>query len=361
MKEITNSTLSVALIPERDIEEFSLQGNNILAAVYYGRDAPAPLSRDCLQLAVTLPQLGGESLAEVWTSKLPHEVNQLGNISYARNSEFVFGSIKLQETKTDRLEYLAFSAYKEILNFIDRMKYPSLVRCWNYFPDINQETNGIERYKLFCAGRHDAFAEKYKSIDHFLPAGSAVGSESGPLTINFIATRNQSGKHIENPRQVSAYQYPEDYGHRSPSFARATYVDWGENKHIYVAGTASIVGHKSYHNDNPLQQIDEIYKNLDSLLDHCSVVVNGGTEKVDSEDALVIKTYIRDAELFPLVRNRMDKKLADPQSILYLIGDICRKELLLEVEGVWRINSSACVSEENNFPLSESKQLPTGK
>lgn len=355
MKEITNSTLSVALIPERDIEEFSQQGNNILAAVYYGRNALVPLSQDCLQVAVTLPQLGGESLVEVWTSKLPHKVNQLGNICYACNSEIVFGSIKLQETKTDGLEKLAFTAYKEILSFIDRMEFPFLVRCWNYFPDINQEINGVERYKLFCTGRHDAFAEKYKSIDHFLPAGSAVGSESGPLTISFIATRNHSGKHIENPRQVSAYQYPKDYGFRSPSFARATYLDWGENKHVYVAGTASIVGHESYHNDKPLQQIDEIYKNLDSLLNHCSLVINGGTEKVDSEDVLVIKTYIRDAELFPLIRDRMDKKLADSQSILYLIGDICRKELLLEVEGVWQINSSACVSGENNFPLSESK------
>lgn len=355
MKKTTNSTLSVAFVPERDIEEFSLQGNNILAAVYYGKEASFPLSQDCLQLAISLPQVGGEPLVEVWTSNLPHEVNQFGNIGYACNSELVFGSIKFQETKTDSLENLAFNAYKEILNFIDRIELPFLVRCWNYFPNINQETNGIERYKLFCAGRHDAFAEKYKSMHHYIPAGSAVGSESGPVTINFIATRNPSGKHIENPRQVSAYRYPSDYGNRSPSFARATYMDWGENKHVYVAGTASIVGHKSYHHDNPLQQIDEIHRNLDSLLDHCSVLINGGAEKVDPEDVLVIKTYIRDAGLLPLVKNRMEKKLAGPQSILYLIGDICRKELLLEVEGVWLINSSTYVSEENTTPISEFK------
>ena len=111
----------------------------------------------------------------------------------------VFGSINFHETKTDGLEKLAFRAYKEILGFLDRMEFPYLVRCWNYFPGINQENNGIERYKLFCSGRHEAFAKKYQSMHGYLPAATAVGSQSGPLTINFIAARNSKGEHIENP------------------------------------------------------------------------------------------------------------------------------------------------------------------
>ncbi len=352
MKEVKSSTLSVALIPEKDLKRFSSSDNNIIAAVYYGKSTPEPLSQDCLQVTVSLPQCEKEPLVEVWTAVLPHDVNQFGNICYAANSALVFGSIKFQETKTNGLEQLTFRAYKEIFNFLDHIGFPLLVRCWNYFPNINQESNEIERYKLFCAGRHDAFAEKYKSLHPYLPAGSAVGSKSGPLTINFIAAKNHHIKHIENPRQVSAYRYPQEYGKRSPSFARATYVDWGESKHLYVAGTASIVGHKSCHHKSPLQQTHEIQSNLDSLLDQYNFLLNKHAEKVSLDDKMIIKTYIRNVEILPLVKNKMEERMGCSQSNLYLIGDICRKELLLEVEGVWSTNSSVYVSEENNISSS---------
>jgi chorismate lyase/3-hydroxybenzoate synthase len=344
MIETLDSTLSVALVPEKKLKEYSQKRNNILAVIYYGEHLPAPPMSDHLQVAVSLPQIGETPLAEVWTADLPHEVNQSGNISYAANSDIVFGSINFHESKTDGLEQLAFRAYKEILNFLERNEFPVLVRCWNYFPKINSETNGIERYKLFCAGRCDAFAEKYKSMHRHLPAGSAVGSESGPLTINFIATRNHSVKHFENPRQVSAYLYPREYGKRSPSFARATCIDWGENKYLYVAGTASIVGHKSYHKGDPLQQINEIHRNLETLLDHCGFFLDGGAGNGEPKGELTAKTYLRDPELLPLVRETMEERLGGENSSLYLVGDICRKELLLEVEGVWVKNTSALVS-----------------
>ena len=339
MRANKSKALSVTLVPERNFKEFSLCNNNILAAVFYGDNTSISLSQDYLRVPVLLHQVGEESLVEVWVSDLPNEVNQFKNIYYAANSDMVFGSINFHETKTDGLEKLAFRAYKEILGFLDRMEFPYLVRCWNYFPGINQENNGIERYKLFCSGRHEAFAKKYQSMHGYLPAATAVGSQSGPLTINFIAARHSKGEHIENPRQVSAYKYPMCHGDRSPSFARATYMDWGEDKYLYVAGTASIVGHKSCHKDNPLLQLQETQENLDSLLNHSKCLLNRNAEKVEIKDASVIKTYVRNVESLPLVKKLMEERATGAQSRLYLVGDICRKELLLEVEGVWSVNS----------------------
>jgi chorismate lyase / 3-hydroxybenzoate synthase len=340
MSETKSKTLSVTLMPERDFKEFSSHNNNILAAVFYGKNTSISLSQDYLRIPVQIPQVGEQPLVEVWTSDLSHKVNQFENIFYAANSDIVFGSINFHETKIDGLEKLVFRAYKEIFDFLERMQYPFLARCWNYFPDINQENNGIERYKLFCSGRHNAFAEKHQSMPCHLPAASAIGSQSGPLTINFVAARNSKGEHIENPRQVSAYQYPIEYGQCSPSFARATYMDLEGSKYLYVAGTASIVGYKSCHKDNLLLQLQETQENLDSLLNHSRCLLNKSGEKVEIKDASVIKTYVRDVESLPLVKKLMEGTLTGAQSRLYLIGDICRSELLLEVEGIWPINSS---------------------
>ncbi len=340
MRANKSKALAVTLVPERDLKKFSLDNNNILAAVFYGKNTSISLSQDYLRVPVSLPQVGEQSFVEVWTSDLPSEVNKFENIFYAANSDVVFGSINFHETTKDGLHKLAFRAYKEILGFLDRMQFPFLARCWNYFPDINQKNNGIERYKLFCSGRHEAFAEKYQSLHRYLPAATAVGSKSGPLTINFIAARTNRGEHIENPRQVSAYQYPVEYGECSPSFARATYMDLGESKYLYVAGTASIIGHKSCHKDNLLPQLQETHQNLDSLLNHSRCLLSRSAEKVEIKDASVIKTYVRNVESLPLVKKFMEEKLTGAQSRLYLVGDICRSELLLEVEGVWSANNS---------------------
>ena len=44
MRETKNKTLSVTLVPERDLKEFSLCNNNILAAVFYGNNTSISLS-----------------------------------------------------------------------------------------------------------------------------------------------------------------------------------------------------------------------------------------------------------------------------------------------------------------------------
>lgn len=355
MKKTKSSSISVTLVPEKDLEKFSRHcDSKVMAALGFGRGALVSSSEDCLRMTVDLPQLGNEPLVEVWTSDLPHAVNRSGNISYASNPDLVIGLIECHEPQEGRLDQLTLQAYREILDFVNRMGFPFLVRFWNYFPNINQKTNGIERYKLFCAGRHDAFVEKYNSIYKHLSAGSAVGSRSGPLTIIFMAARNRDGMHFENPRQISAYRYPNCYGMRSPSFARATCKDWGGQKYLYVAGTASIVGYESRHAHSPLEQVKETHRNIEFLLSHCSALLNEGGKKIDFADAIVTKTYVRNEELYSLARDEMNRKMSGSQPGLYLVGDICREELLVEIEGIWLINSASCFQEEKELSLRES-------
>src|SRR5256885_12213548 len=46
-------------------------------------------------------------------------------------------------------------AYDEILRTTRERGYPHLIRVWNYLRDINAGEGEAERYKRFCAGRHD--------------------------------------------------------------------------------------------------------------------------------------------------------------------------------------------------------------
>src|SRR5262249_39412244 len=174
----------------------------------------------------------------------------------AMSGDLLMGSIGFNEQPGISLEATACAAYRQLLHQLREIGYPHLWRVWNYFSHINEDSQGLERYRQFCIGRHHAVAGFLPGFPESLPAGTAVGTRSGPLQIYVLAGMNPA-THIGNPRQLNAYEYPDMYGPRSPSFARATYYRSETCAQLYIAGTASVVGHASRHVGLPREQTRE--------------------------------------------------------------------------------------------------------
>ena len=282
-------------------------------------------------VCLDIPQFNGPSLAEVWTSTLRLTYHQADGIHCAMNDEVLFGALQLEESPGTLLDHVTYTAYRRLLAQVRALGYPHLLRVWNYFPHINREFEGLERYQRFCAGRHQALAAGLAGFPQTLPAGTAVGTMSGPLKIHFLAAR-QPGTHVENPRQVSAYEYPRVYGPRSPSFARASLRPSVSGSHLLIAGTASVVGHVSLHIGDPHKQTLEIMQNLNALLIHTEQL--HGITRGQWYGQALFKVYIRHPEHFTTVRDILKEQLPSHTQVLYLQGDMCRSELLVEVEGI---------------------------
>ena len=335
MQKVGARSIDVACIPESELRDFvSSAEDSLLAVIYYGMEPAFSLPENCLQIIINLPQIGSSGLVEVWTTELPCESHRTGNISYSSNSDLIFATLSVHENDERGLEELTRLAYREFLDVIHSAGYPHLIRIWNYFPHINDDQNGVERYKQFCAGRSEAFSERPGGALKEFPAANAVGTGKGPLAIYCLASKKKAS-HQENSRQVSAYMYPEQYGRHSPSFARATFKDWGKYAQFYISGTASIVGHESRHPDDLVQQVREISRNVKALLDAQFHQQGRGDGNRFAEDMAMMKIYLRDRKLFPVIKEEWENKLGWKGPALYLLGDICRSELLLEIEGIW--------------------------
>ena len=306
--------------------------SNVLGIVRYGR-SPWDSSgfAACPVVCLDLPQFIGPPLAEVWTSTLPVTYHQAEGVHCAMNDEVLFGALQVEERPGTRLDILTYTAYRRLLIQALALGYPHLLRMWNYFPHINRESDGLERYQRFCAGRYQALAEGLAGFPRTLPAGTAVGTLSGPLAIHFLAAR-LPGMHIENPRQVRAYEYPPVYGPRSPSFARATLRPSVSGANLLIAGTASVVGHVSEHIGEPHQQTLETIHNLNALIAHTEQ--HHGIIRGQWYDQTLFKIYIRHPEHFATIRDILKDQLPSHTQVLYLQGEMCRRELLLEIEGV---------------------------
>ena len=306
--------------------------SNFLGIVRYDRSPGEPSGLGaCPVVCLDLPQFNGPPLAEVWTSTLSIIYHQAEGIHCAMNDEVLFGALQLEDGRSAPLDLVTYTAYRRLLVQARALGYPHLLRVWNYFPHINLESDGLERYQRFCAGRHQALAEGLSDFPRTLPAGTAVGTMSGPLNIHFLAAR-QPGTHVENPRQVNAYEYPRVYGPHSPSFARATLRSSIFGSHLLIAGTASVVGHVSEHIGEPHKQTLETLHNLNALIAYTEQL--HGVTRGQWYGQAIFKIYIRHPEHFATVRDILKKQLPSHTQVLYLQGEMCRSELLLEIEGI---------------------------
>ncbi len=278
------------------------------------------------------------SASEIWLTNGAPSYHQRNGIAYSLHDEFMFGSIQLAESDFNDnenkesghspLHRAAEAAYREIFALMDELGYPHVLRFWNYLAHINAHTDGLERYRQFNAGRQDGFLQAERHVTgNLVPAASALGSAGGPLTVCFIASKNTAPIPIENPRQVSAYDYPPEYGVRRPTFSRASLVPMREASLFLLSGTASIIGHESVHQGDVVAQTREIIANILAVLDEAN---RKSGKAAFSLDDLHYKVYVRHPEQLPLIDGELRKMISAP--IIYLQADICRSELLLEIE-----------------------------
>jgi chorismate lyase/3-hydroxybenzoate synthase len=275
---------------------------------------------------------------EVWRSAQVVERGEQQEVLFSRNDDVLVGNLLVSESYYSDLDTAVFDAYRRLYSVAYRQGYPHPLRIWNFLPDINSRQGSLERYQTFCQGRHRALAMlATQSLE--LPAATAIGTQSGELQIYFLAAR-EPGQHVENPRQVSAFHYPRRYSPKSPLFSRAVVKRWAAATHLYISGTASIVGHESRHTSDTLAQLDETLTNLGALVRHAGRLYQLGIHSVSQLSLL--KVYVRAADDRDVIAARV-KDLVDPTlPLLLLRGDLCRRDLLLEIEGLYTGHAAAC-------------------
>ena len=307
---------------------------HVLGCIGFGEPAP-PFDPGSVPFAhAGMPVLGANPACELWLSPEPVRNVRHGAISSARNDEVLFGCLEIPANDSVDYDALIHDEYCPIFDHLDELGYPNLLRVWHYLPDIHGEEHAMERYKRFSLGRHEAFVARGRAISRDAPAASAVGKRAGNTVIAFLAAL-RPGTPIENPRQVSAYSYPAQYGPRGPTFSRALFATWSGLPQLYVSGTASIFGHLSRHEGNAAAQADETILNLRSVTGEARGLID-----LDQGADLLFKVYLREPALQPLVESRLRAAFGDAPTILCLQADICRRELLLEIELVIAKNKS---------------------
>lgn len=299
----------------------------LLAAVRFGHHAAGPAETAatvCINVGLeTLMRPAQAELWELWWAQGKVEHGRSAMVRYARDDHYQFAVIDIDEREHGGIRAASEAVYAEMQRFQQQSSFPNLLRMWNYFDAINEGAGDLERYRQFCVGRTRGLGEM--RIEHY-PAATAIGRQHSThrLQVYWLAGRSP-GTPIENPRQVSAYRYPRAHGPTSPTFARATLTADGT---LLVSGTASIVGHVSQHGGDPAAQLEETLRNL-STLNVCA----DDAPAAASQASILFKVYVRNAAHLDAIVQRLQKSFPRSDAV-FLAADVCRQELLLEIECV---------------------------
>jgi enamine deaminase RidA (YjgF/YER057c/UK114 family) len=226
------------------------------------------------------------------------------------------------------------------------VRFDQILRTWLYLGDIVGPEGQTQRYKELNRARSD-FYQNYRFLaDHappayrgdVFPASTGIGADHCDVLMSCVAMVTDRSDVVltplENPQQTSAFCYAAEYGPKSPKFARAIALRFGPCATIFVSGTASITGSESRHPEDVEAQTRQTLENIEALISEGNLRRHGmpGLGATLGDLALA-RVYVKRREDYGTCRAVCRSMLGELPTI-YAVADVCRPELLVEIEGI---------------------------
>lgn len=197
------------------------------------------------------------------------------------------------------------------------MSFENVVRTWIYLDDL------LDWYDEFNAVRN-TFFERRGIRQKFLPASTGIGaanSRGTALILDVLAiepkTSEMEIQGIDSPLQCPAANY-------SSAFSRAVEVRLPDYRRLYVSGTASIDARgATAHTGDIQKQIDLTMEVADALL---------GLRHMSWSDITRAIAYFKDIEDAAMFHEYCKRHAMPPFPVALAHADICRDDLLFEIE-----------------------------
>jgi len=247
----------------------------------------------------------------------------------------------------------AFGLMKRILEK-ENMDFSHIIRQWNYIENITGKiTNKDEtrqNYQVF----NDIRSLYYGEVDfkRGYPAATGIGMECGGVVLDFIAAGVSSDITVipvKNPGQVDAHRYSQDVlvGRAihadqlksAPKFERAKAIANNDSCYIYISGTAAIQGQKTQYPTDVEKQTRVTIENISRLISPDNLEKHRLPVSSSELPFSYIRVYVKDETDLPTVKKVCDEYFEEVPS-LYLVSDICREDLLVEIEGAIHLPKS---------------------
>lgn len=239
----------------------------------------------------------------------------------------------------------AEKAFDIVVDILERekMSVNDIVRQWNYIGNILAVRNNYQNYQIFNEVRSEYY-RKYRTAKGY-PAATGVGMMHGGVIIDFCALQPRKSviiKPVDNPNQINAYEYGQQVLKGSadkwktikhpPQFERGLLISNYSHSTLLISGTASIIGQETVSVGDIEKQTIVIIDNISKLTDPDRIGKIISIPSVKEKKYAILRAYIKRQSDFARVRHICERHFPGIP-VSYIEADICRDDLLIEIEG----------------------------
>ena len=214
------------------------------------------------------------------------------------------------------MNYLA--EFSRVLSLSGGTLEDHCVRTWFFVRDVDNNYSGV------VDGRNDIFANHRLTTEtHFIASTGIAGQSPDPsrlVVFNAYADISLHKSQIKFLHGKTHLNPTYEYG---VAFERGTAVDYGDRRHVYISGTASID-----HKGNIVAPGD-ITAQTERMLENIGVLLTEGS--CTWGDVAHMLVYLRDIADYQIVSSLMNRRF--PRiPIAIVLAPVCRPGWLIEAE-----------------------------
>lgn len=225
------------------------------------------------------------------------------------------------------------------------MPVSSIIRQWNYIEKITaRDAAGHQHYQDFNDARSLFYQGAQWTTGY--PAATGIGTQWGGVMIDLDALLCQDAtvcvRSIDNPLQIAAHAYSQqvlvgeaDRALRqktTPKFERAKAVWKQDHGFVYISGTAAIRGEQSLEGVGIEKQTLTTLENIEYLVSRHNLR-RSGIPATEDATLITFRVYVKHRRDMQQAREVVSARYPHLPAI-YTLTDVCRPELLIEIEGM---------------------------
>jgi len=217
-----------------------------------------------------------------------------------------------------------------------RFDLKHLFRQWNYIGQIFNYFNDKQNYQEFNEVRANFYDRS--EFQYGYPAATGIGMNLPGVIIEacFLLSQNHEQVGVSNPLQQAAHQYSQkvligkNEQRNAPRFERAKLISNHQSSEVYVSGTAAILGEDSLSELSTEEQTRQTLQIIENLIQKQNLQ-NYNPAIGDQYFYKNVRVYLKEGYFNQQIKEMVEKQFAHQQPI-YLTADICRDNLLVEIE-----------------------------
>ena len=303
-----------------------LEGANPIFKRYFLTDATNQVpylneEKHCTISYIQQPPLNGSKITLwVYLQKGTRVSMEDGTLISEHNGYRHLWTMGLQKAEGSSYEQTLklLNSYEDKLDDLGATLAENCIRTWFFVRDVDTQYAGMVR------ARRDNFLEQGLTKNtHFIASTGIGGNPSHPLSIIQLGAYALTGFDKEQQQYLYAPTHLNPTYEYGVTFERGTCIYYGDRKHVYISGTASInnKGEVMYEGDI-VKQTHRMWENVETLLAEANTTF---------EDVMQIIVYLRDLSDVSLVKSLFDKKFPHIPYIITL-APVCRPTWLVEME-----------------------------